>query len=327
MPRSNDQKGYVDPVLSHLALDYAATALKGLAGSKIFPTVPVPKKDARYAVFSKNNAVLEGSTRLSDNGDVPRRVSMEQGYAFVNADDYGLMQTVDEADAQMMEGAFSNAKQRAVRNLTRKLILDEEVRARELLKTLPSGHKANLSGDGTGKNNQWSGSGGDPVAKITEIAKGMYVQPNVLVLGRDVMFALRENAALKDAVKNVVTSGNPLLIDESLLSHVFRIPNVHVAQPFHFGHEKKTGAGAPSYIWDGLVFLGYVAESPGADDLTFGARFAVDYPQAGANGWMVSRWFDHAPGVRGAETIKVSGSFEYKIMSPDCGHLLTGVVA
>ena len=254
-------------------------------------------------------------------------MGFSQAEKAINTEDKGLEGDVDLADAQQMDNPYSPHRTRVLKRVVNALLLGEEIAARDALKALPSSNKTALSGDGTGASNQWSGSGGDPVAAITAIRKNMYVRPNVLVIGRDVMYALETNPQLKEALKSVVTTGNPRIVDETLLAHVFRVPKVVVAEPFTMGREKRTGGSTPEYIWDGLVWLGYVAPSLGPDSLTFGARFYVEWTESDNSGWVVSRYQDESAGVLGAEVLKVTCSSVHKTMCKDCGHLITGVLA
>ena len=326
MPRRTS-KGYNDPVLANIAMDYSDAALKGLASNAIFPSVGVAKRDSKYVEFSKGNLAMPASTLLATNGGRPARVGFSQAEKAINTEDKGLEGDVDLSDAQQMDNPYAPHRTRVLKRVINSLVLGEEIAARDALKALPSGNKTALSGDGSAVGNQWSGAGGDPVGAVTAIRKNMYVRPNTMVIGRDVMYALEGNKKLKDDLKNVVTTENPRIVDEALLAHVFRVQRVVVAEPFTMGREKRTGAATPEYIWDGLVWLGFVDAAPGPDSLTFGARFYVEWPEADGLGWVVSRYEDEAAGILGAEVLKVTGSSAHKILCKDCGHLITGVLA
>ena len=325
MPRSSS-KGYIDPILAQIALDHSKAALRGLASEAIFPSVGVPKRDSKYAEFSKSNLTMPASTKLASNGGRPARVGFSQAEKPINTEDKGLEGDVDLADAQQMDNPYAPHRVRKLHRVVNSLILAEEIAARDALKALPSSYKTALSGDGEAKGNQWDGKGGDPVAAVTDIRKNMYVRPNTMVIGRDVLFALETNEKIKEDLKNIVSADNPRIVDEALLAHLFRVQKVVIAEPFTMGVEKRTGASTPEYIWDGLVWLGYVAPSITPDSLTFGARFYVEWPEADGSGWVVSSYKDDSAGVLGAEVLKVTGSMTHKVLCKDCGHLITGVL-
>jgi hypothetical protein len=76
MPR---EYGYVSPLLSNLAADYARKAREGLIAPILFPRIPVGKPSGKYAVFDKESAYKVPDVTMAGGSGAGRRSSSLPG--------------------------------------------------------------------------------------------------------------------------------------------------------------------------------------------------------------------------------------------------------
>lgn len=326
MPVGNGRNDYVSPLLTNVAVDYAANAAQRTVAEKILPTVLVEKPDSEYIEFSKNNLVVPENVRLADNGGIPKSVDFNQNRKPINCEDVGLRLNIDLAKMGEQNDPM-RYRQRRLESLVNRLTLRRELDTLAFLRSLPK--KTELAGDGTGAENRWSGAGGDPIELMDSIREAMLAEPNTMVLGRNVYYALRKNPVVLDRLKqNYSTGSGAVRVTTDWLASLFEIPSVTIATPWTVGSREELGKADPDIqrIWDNVVWVGYVEPNPTPESLTFGAHFGVRWPEADELGWLVSHYEDKAVGVRGGEVLKITGQYKDVAMCQDCGHLITNIL-
>ncbi len=321
MPKK--EKGYVDPLLSGFAVDYASVFSRGLVGVVLAPPIPIAKPDAKYAYFGKDMYAHLPDTELAHNGGKPNRIGGRGIQKPVNAIDHGLDEAIDKRDAGFEDVPFAPSERRAVRHLVSQLSLAHDKRVRDKFLAEPGRNEA-LSGDGTGADNKWSGKGGDPVKKV-EARKGeMIVDPNVMVIGRNVWQALKTNPQIVGRVGEVQ---NTKVVTLDTLSALFDVEKVVVARG-QIGDKKqnKSGTANLSYIWDDLCIMAYVDKNLSEESLTAAATFYVTYPEAGGEMWLVRTYDDDASGMRGSRVVFAGNTSDEKIVCPGAFWAIKDVV-
>jgi len=322
MPR--DVKGYVDPLLSGFAVDYASIFARGLVGPMLAPAIPISKPDAQYAYFGKDVYAQLPNTELAANGGRPNRVGGKGEKKPVNAIDHGLDTMIDLRDAGFEDAPFAPSERRAVRSLVSKLSLAHDRRVRDKL-LAESGRSESLQGNGTEEVNRWSGRGGDPVKKVESRKSKLIVEPNLMVIGRDVWQALRRNPKIIARVGELQAAK---VVTLETLSVLFDIEKVVVARGQIGGkRESKGGDSDLTGIWDGLCIMAYVEENLTEESLTAAATFFVRYPEAGGEMWLVRTYDDESSGMRGSRIIFSGNSSDEKIVCPEAFWGIKGIVA
>lgn len=321
MPK--ERTGYVDPLLSGFAVDYAARFSRGLVGSMLAPMVPIAKPDAQYAYFGADQYADLPATELAQNGGRPERVGGKGIKKPVNAVDHGLDTAVDKRDAGFEDKPFAPAKRRAVRNLVSRLMLAHDRRVRDKFSS-EANRNERLAGDGTAAANKWSGQGGDPIAKVEARKSNMVVDPNLMVLGRNVWQALKKNPQIIARLGEVQ---NAKVVTNATLSALFDIERVVVAQgQVGASRQNKGGKAALHYIWDNLAVMAYVDPALSDESLTAAATFYVEYPEAGGEMWLVRSYDDEGAGMKGAQIVFAGNTSDEKIVCPDAFWVFKGVV-
>jgi len=281
MPKK--ENGYVDPLLSGFAADYASVFSQGLVGSILAPPIEVDKPDAQYAYFGKDVYADLPNTELAHNGGKPDRVGGRGVKKPVNAIDHGLDSAIDVRDASFEDVPFAPAERRAVRGLVSRLALAHDRRVKDIF-TNETGRNESLSGSGTGVDNQWSGSGGDPIKKVEGRKSNMDIDPNVMVIGRNVWQALKSNPKIISRLGDVQTTK---VVTIETLSALFDIERVVVARGQIGKKRQNKSASSLGYIWDDLCVMAYVEKELSDESLTAAATFYVRYPEAGGEMWLV----------------------------------------
>jgi len=245
MPR--DVKGYVDPLLSGFAVDYASVFAKDLVGSLLAPAIPIMKPDAQYAYFGADNYAQLPDTELASNGGKPNRVGGRGEKKPVNAVDHGLDAVIDLRDAGFEDAPFAPSERRAVRNLVAKLSLAHDRRVRDKL-LAESGRSESLTGNGIEEVNKWSGRGGDPVKKVESRKSDMLADPNLIVIGRDVWQTLKRNPKIISRVGEVQSAK---VVTLKTLAALFDVEKVVVAQG-QIGGKRESKGGSTSLSASGM---------------------------------------------------------------------------
>jgi len=321
MPR--DVKGYVDPLLSGFAVDYASVFARDLVGSLLAPAIPITKPDSQYAYFGADIYAQLPDTELARNGGKPNRVGGRGEKKPVNAIDHGLDAALDLRDAELEDAPFAPSERRAVRSLVSKLSLAHDRRVKDKL-LAEAGRSESLAGNGTGAANQWSGQGGDPVAKVESRKADMIVDPNIMVIGRDVWQALKKNPKIISRVGEVQTTK---VVTLETLAALFDIDKVVVARGQVGGkRQNKSSSATLSGIWDGLCVIAYVDENLSDESLTAAATFYVRYPEAGNEMWFVRTYDDESSGMRGSRIVFAGNSSDEKVVCPKAFWAIKSVV-
>jgi len=183
--------GYIDPLLTNLAVDHSRKAREGLVGPVLLPRVPVPKPSGRYAIFDR-----EAAYKVPDTTMAGERAKAGEFHASAKTRNYattpyGLKSFIDRADLEFMEGPFKIWELRKTELLVDKLELAQEKRIAERILGL-SGDKENAAG------NKWANGRGDPFADVKAAIKKMFFRPNVMVFSEAVYDALEYHPVLLD---------------------------------------------------------------------------------------------------------------------------------
>jgi hypothetical protein len=96
--------GYVNPLLSNLAVDYSKKVREGLIGSILFPRIPVPKPSGQYAIFDKEDAFKVPDATMAGERAQANEFAASGKKANYATTPYGLKMFTDDADLEFMDG-------------------------------------------------------------------------------------------------------------------------------------------------------------------------------------------------------------------------------
>jgi len=304
--------GYIDPLLSNLAVDYSQTVREGLVGPLIFPRIPVPKPSGKYAVYDKETAFKVPDTTMAGE-----RAQANEFHASAKKESYattphGLKAFIDNADLEFMDGPFKVWEKRKTELLVSKLELSQEKRIANKILNL-SGRSSALSGSGTGKTNKWGSNGGDPYEAIKDAIGKLFFRPNIMVFNEAIFDALEFHSKLitKLGEANMIKK-----VDEATLAKLFRIDRVIISKGrADFGKRNAEGTVDPKDIWGDALILAYVDNQ--WDQPCAGKTLTLNYAEADSQGYVVRSWDEEDGGVLGGEYIQVAHETDELVVCKD----------
>jgi hypothetical protein len=298
MPR---KYGYIDPLLSNLAVDYSQKVREGLVGSLIFPRIPVPKPSGKYAVFDEETAFKVPDTTMAGERSQAREFSASGTKESYATSPHGLKAFIDKADLEFMDGPFKTWEKRKVELLVSKLELSQEKRIADKVLNL-AGRSTSLSGTGNAKTNKISSGGGDPFEAVNDAIKKLFFRPNLMVFNEAIYDALEYHPKLltKLGEANLIKK-----VDEANLAKLFRIDRVIISKGrADFGKRNSEGSVDPKNIWGDAIILAYV--DPQWDQPCAGKTLCLSYAEADSQGYVVRSWDEEDGGVLGGEYVQVA---------------------
>jgi len=313
--------GYIDPLLSNLAVDYSRLVREGLVGPIIFPRIPVPKPSGKYAKFDKDAAFKVPDTTMAGERSQANEFHVSQKTVNYATTPHGLKSFIDSADLEFMDGPFKLWEKRKAELLVSKLELSQERRIAQKVLNL-SGRSTTLSGVGTAKTNKWANGQGDPFQSIKDGIAQLFFRPNVLLFNESVYDTLEYHPKLLEKLgeANLIKK-----VSEETLAKLFRIDRVIIAKGrADFGKTNSTGSVNPQNIWGDAVILAHTNDQ--WDQPCAGKTFSLQYKEADSEGYVVRTWDEEDGGVLGGEYVQVAHETEEVVVCEDLIYTIKDVL-
>ena len=263
----------VDQILTSLAVE-AIPSDSQLIADQVFEKVNIPERSGTLLIENTRNFM--GATDL----DLERAPGSSRAMigSFDRTNLTYKAKIYSASDSIAMEDIFDSQypgseEARIVRKVARTMKLAKEKRAADLLfDTANFTNNSTVAALTGGTGNKFNAAGGEPlhdlhVVKDTVFANSHGINPDCLILGRDVFRELARNPEVRGfagAVGSGLASGNRILNDEvviQVLKDVLGIPNVYVGA----ARRETANPGATSsegYIWTGdTIFMGILKGS------------------------------------------------------------------
>ena len=293
--------GYIDPLLSNLAVDYSQKVREGLVGPLVFPRIPVPKPSGKFAIFDAEAAFKVPDTTMGGERSQAREFHASAKTESYATTPHGLKSFIDSADLEFMDGPFKVWEKRKAEILVSKLELAQEKRIANVILKLP-GRSTSLSGTGSAKTNKWNGAGGDPVAAIKDGIAKLFWRPNLMIFNEAVYDALEYHPAI---IKMLGEANLIKKVDEANLAKLFRIDRVIISKGrADFGKRNEAGSVNPQSIWGDAVILAYTDDK--WDQPCAGKTLCLAYKEADSQGYVVRTWDEEDGGMLGGEYVQVA---------------------
>ena len=304
--------GYIDPLLSNLAVDHSQKVREGLVGPLIFPRIPVPKPSGKYAVFDAETAFKVPDTTMAGERSQAKEFAASAKTKNYATTPHGLKAFIDKAELEFMDGPFKIWEQRKTELLVSKLELAQEKRIADKILNI-AGRSVSLSGIGTGKTNKWADGKGDPFGAVKDAIDHLFYRPNLIVFNEAIYDALEYHPVLiaKLGEANLIKK-----VDEANLSKLFRVDRVIISRGrADFGKRNATGTVNPLSIWGDAVILAYVDNQ--WDQPCAGKTVCVNYAEADNQGYVVRSWDEEDGGMLGGEYVQVAHETEELVVCED----------
>ena len=313
--------GYIDPLLSNLAVDYSQKVREGLVGPIVFPRVPVTKPSGKYAEFDRETAFKVPATTMAGERSQANEFhasAKEHSYATTP---HGLKSFIDNADLEFMDGPFRTWEKQKAQLLVSKLELAQEKRIAEKILNL-AGRSTSLSGTGDGAANKWANGKGNPYEAIKAGIAKLFFRPNLLFFNEAIYDALEYHPVLiaKLGEANLIKK-----VDEANLAKLFRIDRVIISKGrADFGKRNQEAAVEPKDIWGDAVILAHTNDQ--WDQPCAGKTIILKYKEADSDGYVVRTWDEEDGGVLGGEYIQVAHETDEIVVCNDLVYTIKEVL-
>jgi hypothetical protein len=304
--------GYVDPLLSNLAVDYSRKVREGLVGPIVFPRVPVTKPSGKYAEFDKETAFKVPDTAMAGERSQAKEFHASAKKKSYATTPHGLKSFIDNADLEFMDGPFKTWEKSKTELLVSKLELAQEKRIADTILNL-SGRSTTLTGTGTAKGNKWANGKGDPYEEIKAAIAKLFFRPNLLLFNEAIYDALEYHPEL---IKKLGEANLIKKVDEANLAKLFRIDRVIISKGrADFGKRNSGETVDPKDIWGDAVILAHTNDQ--WDQPCAGKTLILKYKEADSNGYVVRTWDEEDGGVLGGEYIQVAHETDEIVVCED----------
>lgn len=306
LPTVNDV--HVDAVLTEIATAYANA---GYISRDIFPMVRVAKQSDKYFTFTKDFWFRDEAELRAPGQDVARG-----GYAISTssyfADQFAFEKLIPD-ELRLNADNPLNPDREATLFVTDKLRLREEIAfATDFFKTGVWGTDKTLSGT-----SQWSDfANSDPVDDVetakSTIAQNTGLNPNFMVMGRQVWDKLRNHPDILERIKYVQRGINTT----DILAAVFGVDRILIGNSVK--NTAKEGATASmAFVWGKNVLIAYVPPAAGVMVPSAGYTFI----------WEDMRIERYREEKIRSDVVRGLFSFDQVAVGTDLGYFISSAVA
>ncbi len=297
----------IDPVLTNVSIAYKNAEY---IAEQVLPVIPTKTRTGKYFKYDKSKfrkvETLRGMGAPAN--EVDYGLSLSTAYV---CQDHALKEIVPD---ELVEQAPSplNPELDATENITERLLIEKEYDlATYMQNTSNLTNYVALSGS-----SKWSDyANSDPIGDIKKgkqtIHSKIFVEPNTLVLGKEVYDKLLDHPDIIDRIKyrsDVATT--------DILARIFGVDKILVGGA-GYNTAKEGQSDSLSYIWGKNAWLIYVPAKPGIRSISFGYHFTLGTR-------LVDKWYDND---REGTWIRVHDTYTREIVSVDAAYLIKNAVA
>ena len=297
---------HINGVLTNMAPQYRN---KIYVGDEVFPVIEVKKKSASFHKYSKADRFTVPDTILG------RKAEANEIDWATESDDYlckasALKDFVPQEDLENADTVL-RPQSDTMEFLMDLMRLDREKKIADLTLTFTT----------TTPSPKWDAADCDPSGDIELAISLCFVQPNIMVISKEVYKCLKHHAALKDYYK--FTKGG--VATPELIADLFDLDKVLIG-PSKRNTAKKGQTPVYASVWGKHMVLAYVNPNPSPRQISLGYTFS-QILGGGRNIWRVRNWREDKRGLGGGEIIQVETSTDQKIVCSDVGYILKDVIS
>jgi len=294
---------HTDAILSNISVQYRNAAY---VGSQLLPVVPVQKESDLYYLYNSKADRFRIPTTLRAPKSESKQVDWKVTTDTYTCEEHALNDLIDDRERNNADAPL-NLEVDTVEFLTDIIELAQEKRYVDLLTAMTHGATVTI---------KWEDyTNSDPISDIKTgkqyIHSRIFREPNTLLLGKEVYDTLKDHPDILDRIKYVQKG----VVTAELMASVFEVDRVLVGEAGY--NTNKEGQNASySYLWGKYGILAYVEPRPGIKKFSLGYTFKV-----GNNVTRRARIE-----TRHSDWFEVAMIVDEKLVSADCGYLLTGCI-
>jgi len=309
MPEPKNADAHVNAAIQDVAIGYENSLY---IAERVFPSVNVAHKSDVYFKFTKGDRFRDeaandrqpgtraprGGWNVTTEPYACKRISFGQGVPDMivdNADD--VVRPFENAASHVMEQINIRRERRLVTDIFATGKWDTDV----------------VGGVGADKWDDYAN--GDPAKDISDgvdtILQNTGMKPNILVMGHEVMSALKQHPDAIDRYKHTQTG----ILTEAQVAAWLDIPTVLVGDAvYNSAQERQTTS--MSFIWGKNVLLAGVTNSP-----------SIDTPSAGYTfNWQGVSTKTYREEAEEQDVVEANVDLDMKLTASDLGYFFSGIV-
>lgn len=326
MPAPSQSDLHVNVPLTNVSVAYMQSADSYIA-DKVFPKVPVKKQSDLYWKYSKSDWRRTDVARRAPSTETPGvgwNVDTDSYFAHV----YGVHKDIDD---QLRANADSNflLDRDSTEFVTNQLLLKRDI---DWASTYFTNGVWDTEEDGNADFDKWSDAASDPINQVSQYVidfrKETGFAPNIMVLGAEVMKALKNHPDIIDRIKYTQRG----IVTEDLIATMFGVGEIYTSYATKATGPQKPDAAAQdaaaSYEFINNAKSALLLYAPSAPSLmtpSAGYTFTWNgYLGGNSEGIKIKRFrMEHTASDR----IEAEMTYDMKVVAPDLGIYLENVVA
>jgi len=317
----------VDQILSNLVVE-AVPSDDQLIADKVFESIKVPERSGTILLEETRNFMGAGAGLDLERAPGSSRTNIG-GFDRSSTTFKALIYAAQDSIA--MEDIFDSQypgseEARIAKKVARVMKLAKEKRAADLLFSTSL-----FAGYTSAPATKFDATGAEPLTTLHSLKDTVYqnahgINPDTMILGRDVFRALARNPEVRGYVgdsSSGIASGNRILADEAVLSvlrDVLGIPNIMVGAALQ-DTAVPGAASSEAYIWDReTIFMGILR---GSDAIVQKSGNVKGMPTAALNlefGGMIAGQYDSLDRTR--RYVYAEEVHNFKLIDPSLGYVL-----
>lgn len=332
MPNPTQSDLHVNVPLTNVSIAYKQ-ASSAYVADKVFPSVPVQKQSDLYWKYSKTDWRRTDVQRRAPGTETPG-VGWRQDTDTYFAHVYGVHKDIDDQVRANADSNF-NLERDGTEFITNQLLLKRDIdwAARYFKAGVWATDLTGVaSAPAAGQFLQWSDVASDPIGDMSKMVlnfrKLTGFAPNKMVLGAEVMAALKQHPDIIDRIKYTQKG----IVTEDLIATLFDVDQLMVSYATSTSVNEKNDArvqdAAGSFDWINNAkgaLLCYSTGSPSLQTPTAGYTFTWNgYLSGNGQGLKVKRFrMEHIA----ADRIEAEMTYDMKVVCADMGVYLASAVA
>jgi len=313
-PTSGDV--HIDSALSEIAIAYKN---KSFIADQVFPLVTVEKQSDKYYVWDKGSW-LTNQVEVRTPGDLYPEGRMKLSNDEYFADIFHLGYAIPWEKKKNADAAI-NLERSGTNWLAHQFALNREIQiAADIFVTAVWDTNPDVGADFVAWDDEDNANPPEDIDGYKDtVLQNTGIEPNTLVIGKQVFSKLRRNPVLLDMFKY---TGRGIL-NEQQVAEALDIERLIIGKAVQRTSLEGAAAATQAFVWGKNALLLYVAPAPAIDEPSAGYTFVWDLDGSGFTTAIIPTVQEE----RDRDFLKGKHAFDYKITGSDLGVFLEDVIS
>jgi hypothetical protein len=308
---------HADRPLSNFAVEYRNDKL---IADMCSPFVPVNNKSDSYYIYTKRDRFTLPETIRGPKAEA-NEVDWSTSTSSYGCIDHALREFLPDALVANSDPGV-DPRRRTTGFLTDLLLLAyERVIASKVTtaSNYASAYKTALTGA-----DRWNqGATSDPIANVDTAKAACFLDPNTMIMGKEVWNQLKRHPAILDHIKGGATTDRPSLVTLELVAEIFELDRVLVGSA-KYNSANKGATASYSYVWGKDCVLAYIDQGASLEGVSAWKTFRWRQLSTDAV-YQVRTYRDESKGG-GGEYIETETSYDEVAVCSDVAYLIDTVI-